>query len=109
MKKIFLTIFSLIAIIVLTVIIGIREKESKNKKLVVAEVTHSVFYTPWYVSIENGYFKDENIDIEVVLTPGADKVGTAVLSKDVNIGFLDLKQLFTFIIILKKNYLHSHL
>ena len=70
MKKIFLTIFSLIAIIVLTVIIGIREKESKNKKLVVAEVTHSVFYTPWYVSIENGYFKDENIDIEVVLTPG---------------------------------------
>lgn len=87
MKKIFLTIFSLIAIIVLTVIIGIREKESKNKKLVVAEVTHSVFYTPWYVSIENGYFKDENIDIEVVLTPGADKVGTAVLSKDVNIGF----------------------
>ena len=51
MKKIFLTIFSLIAIIVLTVIIGIREKESKNKKLVVAEVTHSVFYTPWYVSI----------------------------------------------------------
>lgn len=87
MKKIFLTIFSLIAIIVLTIIIGIREKESKNKKLVVAEVTHSVFYTPWYVSIENGYFKDENIDIEVVLTPGADKVGTAVLSKDVNIGF----------------------
>lgn len=87
MKKIFLIIFSLIAIVVLTIIIGIREKESKNEKLVVAEVTHSVFYTPWYVSIENGYFKDENIDIEVVLTPGADKVGTAVLSKDVNIGF----------------------
>ena len=87
MKKIFLTIFSLIAIIILSVIIGLREKESKNDKLVVAEVTHSVFYTPWYVAIENDYFKDENIDIEVVLTPGADKVGAAVLSNDVNIGF----------------------
>lgn len=87
MKKIFLTIFSLIAIIILSIIIGIREKDSRNDKLVVSEVTHSVFYTPWYVSIEKGYFKDNNIDLEVILTPGADKVATAVLSNDVNIGF----------------------
>ena len=80
MKKIFLTIFSLIAIIILSIIIGIREKDSRNDKLVVSEVTHSVFYTPWYVSIEKGYFKDNNIDLEVILTPGADKVATAVLS-----------------------------
>lgn len=39
MKKIFLTIFSLIAIIILSVIIGLREKESKNDKLVVADTT----------------------------------------------------------------------
>ena len=37
--------------------------------------------------IENGYFKEVGLDIEVLLTPGADKVGSAVLSGDVDIGF----------------------
>ena len=53
----------------------------------VAEVTHSSFYSPLYVAIEKGYFKEEGIDLELVLTPGADKVSAAVLSNDVEIGF----------------------
>ena len=53
----------------------------------VAEVTHSSFYTPLYVAIENGYFADEGLEIELILTPGADKVSAAVLSNDVEIGF----------------------
>ena len=53
----------------------------------VAEVTHSVFYAPLYVAIEEGYFNEENIDIKLILTPGADKVSAAVLSGDVQIGF----------------------
>lgn len=53
----------------------------------VAEVTHSVFYAPMYVAIENGYFEEENLKIDLILTPGADKVSSAVLSGDVNIGF----------------------
>lgn len=40
-----------------------------------------------YVAIEKGYFKEEGIDLELVLTPGADKVSAAVLSNDVEIGF----------------------
>ncbi len=52
-----------------------------------AEVTHSSFYTPLYVALENGYFKDEGLKIDLVLTPGADKVSAAVLSGDVQIGF----------------------
>ena len=68
-----------------------RKKEKKVKtnltKVKVAEVTHSIFYAPFYVSIEKGYFKKHNIDIEVILTSGADKVSAAVLSGDVNIGF----------------------
>lgn len=59
--------------------------------MIVAEVTHSVFYAPWYVAIENNYFKDEGLDIELILTPGADKVAAAVLSNDVNIGFAGLE------------------
>ena len=61
-------------------------KPSK-KTIKVAEVTHSVFYTPLYVAIENGYFKDEGLDIELILTPGADKVASSVLSESADIGF----------------------
>ena len=53
----------------------------------VAEVTHSVFYAPMYVAIENGYFESEGIEIDLILTPGADKVSAAVLSDTVDVGF----------------------
>lgn len=66
--------------------LSFNKNKSKNTKIVVSEVTHSVFYAPWYIAIENNYFEDENIDIEVLLTPGADKVATSVLSGDSNIG-----------------------
>lgn len=64
-----------------------KKSTSSLEKIKVAEVTHSVFYAPLYVAIENGYFEDYGIDVELILTPGADKVSAAVLSKDVQIGF----------------------
>lgn len=64
-----------------------KKEENDLRKIRVAEVTHSPFYTPFYVAIENGYFKEEGLDIELVFTPGADKVSAAVLSNDVEIGF----------------------
>ncbi len=64
-----------------------KKEENDLRKIRVAEVTHSPFYTPFYIAIENGYFKEEGLDIELVLTPGADKVSAAVLSNDVEIGF----------------------
>ncbi len=63
----------------------------RSNKITVAEVTHSVFYTPFYVSIHNGYFKDEGLDIELVLTSGADKVASAVISGDAQIGLSGLE------------------
>lgn len=53
----------------------------------VGEVTHSAFYAPLYVAIENGYFKDEKLDLELSLISGANNVVAAVLSGDVEIGF----------------------
>ena len=50
-------------------------------------MTHSIFYAPQYVAIEKGYFKEVGIDIELILTSGADKVTAAVLSGDADIGF----------------------
>ena len=65
----------------------INKKEDNLEHTKVAEVTHSVFYAPLYVAIEKGYFQDYGLDIELILTPGADKVSAAVLSNDVEIGF----------------------
>lgn len=88
MKKILLiTLISIIIITLSILIIKRNKKETPLTKITVAEVTHSVFYAPWYVSIENDYFKEENIEIDLILTPGADKVASAVLSGDANIGF----------------------
>ena len=64
-----------------------KEEESDLKKVKVAEVTHSVFYAPQYVAHSLGYFEEEGLDVEIILTSGADKVTAAVLSGDVNIGF----------------------
>jgi len=64
--------------------------KNKNSDLVqvkLAEVTHSPFYAPFYVALEKGYFEEEGLDLDLILTPGADKVAAAVLSGDVNIGF----------------------
>lgn len=88
MKKIFYFIISIIVIVIILISsFYIFNKKKEIKKIKVAEVTHSIFYAPFYVAIENGYFKDENIDIDLVLTSGADNVAAAVLSKDVEIGF----------------------
>ena len=64
-----------------------KKEDSTLTHIKIAEVTHSAFYTPLYVAIENGYFNEEGIDVELLLTPGADKVASAVLSGDVEIGF----------------------
>lgn len=87
MKKIIISIVILI-IIICSLLIIFNKKSSNNnlEHVTVAEVTHSAFYAPWYVAIEKGYFKDNGIDIDVVLTSGANNVVAAVLSNDVNIG-----------------------
>ena len=82
-----IVIFSLLFLILLTYFIFFKRDNKQNKKLRVAEVTHSIFYTPQYVALSEGYFKNEGLDVELILTPGADKVTAAVLSGDVEIGF----------------------
>jgi len=64
-----------------------NKSDNKLIKIKVAEVTHSIFYAPQYVAINEGFFEEEGLDIELILTPGADKVAAAVLSGDVQIGF----------------------
>ena len=82
-KKIFISII----IIVLVVLLGVQIYIIKNKKdntetktIKVNEVTRSVFYAPQYVAINNGYFKEEGMEIELTTGQGADAVMTSVLS-----------------------------
>ena len=70
-----------------TILEELKRKEKSPNTIKVAEVTHSIFYAPFYVAIENNYFHDNGLDIDLILTPGADKVSAAVLSNDVQIGY----------------------
>ena len=91
MKKNVLSILLGILIIVIfsliTFKIFFRKTDENNLQVVkVSEVTHSVFYTPFYVAIENGYFEEVGIEIELILTSGSDNVAASVLSNDTQVG-----------------------
>ena len=62
--------------------------EEKLTKVTLNEVAHSIFYAPQYVAIEEGYFKDEWLDLTLVTGFGADKTMTAVISGEADIGFM---------------------
>ena len=78
-----------IAIVAIVSITVLKHKNTNNdvKNIKVSEVTRSVFYAPQYVAINNGYFKENGIEIELTTGQGADAVMTSVLSNQVNIGF----------------------
>ena len=87
---------SLAAAVILTVtalpatVFAAKNGESKEEltKVTLNEVAHSIFYAPQYVAIENGYFEEEGIGLTLVTGFGADKVMTALLSGEAEIGFM---------------------
>lgn len=87
MKKYFLPLLILIVLILTSFLFIFKNEKSNLKKVKVAEVAHSVFYAPQYLAHSMGYFEEEGLDVEIMLTSGADKVTAAVLSGDVEIGF----------------------
>lgn len=88
MKKIIGIILVLVVFLTGSLIIFKNEtKENDLTKITVAEVAHTIFYAPGYAAISEGYFEEEGLEIELILTPGADKVAAAVLSGDADIGF----------------------
>ena len=87
MKKIIIPIILILIVGVIVAVFMLKPKDSNLTKIKVAEVTHSVFYSPQYVAHALGYFEEEGLDVELMLVPGADKVTAAVLSGDVQIGF----------------------
>lgn len=87
MKKIIFSIIGILIILGIVLIPNLFKHDEKLTKVKVAEVAHSIFYAPQYIADSLGYFEEEGLDVEIILTSGADKVTAAVLSGDVQIGF----------------------
>ena len=81
----------ILTMLVIAVGVLIAKKQTTNteglKNIKVNEVTRSVFYAPQYVAINNGYFEEDGLEIELSTGQGADAVMTAVLSNQCDIGF----------------------
>lgn len=54
----------------------------------VGEVTHSVFYAPQYVAMSQGYFADEGLSVDLLNLQGADKVMSALISNEIQVGLM---------------------
>ena len=79
-----------LCVVMAFMIIGCQEKapEKNVEKIILNEVTHSVFYAPMYAAISLGYFEEEGLEIELVNGGGADKSMTALLSGQADIGLM---------------------
>ena len=81
--------YSILLVLVLVVSLTLSAcAKSPNEKIKLMEVTHSLFYTPQYVAITQGFFEEEGLDIELINGGGADKVMAALLSGEIDVGFM---------------------
>ena len=87
MKKfaILLVIFVGVFSIMLT---GCGNKKDENNTIRISEVTHSIFYAPLYVAINEGYFEDEGLKIELTNAGGSDTVMSSLISNSADIGLM---------------------
>lgn len=63
-------------------------QQSDIVELKIGEVTHSIFYAPQYLAISQGYFEEEGLSIELLNLQGADKVMSALISDEIQIGLM---------------------
>ena len=82
MKK--LLTFLLAVLMIVPVLCACGQKNTTVVRL--NEVTHSVFYAPQYVAMSQGFFAEEGLEVELTNGGGADKVMTAVVSGQSDIG-----------------------
>lgn len=85
-------LFSLLIVMILGISLGMsgcskQITQQQLTKIQLSEVTHSLFYAPQYVAISKGFFAEEGLEIDLANGQGADKVMTAVLTGQADIGF----------------------
>lgn len=89
-RSIFLPFFLSLLLILTSIplLSGCKKSSGGLTTIRLNEVAHSIFYAPMYVAIENGYFKEEGLDIKLDTGFGADKTMTALISGEADIGFM---------------------
>ena len=91
-KRTKITIAVILLMIIIAVIFVIKANIRKTNDsgelhtIQLNEVTRSVFYAPQYVAISNGFFEEEGLELEITTGQGADKVMTAILAGQSDIG-----------------------
>lgn len=92
-KSKLLLLITLILSLCLSLVGCKKEDNSSNLKTIkLNEVVRSVFYAPMYVAINEGFFEEEGLNIDLSTGQGADKVMQNVLSKNADIGFCGPEQ-----------------
>lgn len=66
--------------------VGCGKKDDNTIRI--SEVTHSLFYAPLYVAMNNGYFEDEGLKIELTNAGGSDTVMSSLISKSADVGLM---------------------
>jgi NitT/TauT family transport system substrate-binding protein len=65
-----------------------KETGQPAVKIRLNEVTHSIFYAPMYAAINKGFFAEDGIPVELTNGAGADKVMTALVAGESDIGLM---------------------
>ena len=87
MKR-FISLLIVVLLITSMVLTGCNKKPAENQKVRLIEVTHSIFYTPQYVAIEQGLLEKQGLSIELTNGGGADKCMAALVSGEADIAFM---------------------
>lgn len=88
MSKFFKKISMVLVLVLIIAAVAAACKNDSKEKIRLMEVTHSVFYAPQYVAINNGFFEEEGFEIDLIDGKGADKVMASLLSEEADIGFM---------------------
>ena len=78
----------LVLMIILSLGLSACTKDTELQKVRLIEVTHSLFYTPQYVALTQGFFEEEGLNVELTNGKGADKCMTALISGEADIAFM---------------------
>ena len=90
MSKVFkrITLVLVFILVLGSTLAGCTQKKTELTKIRLIEVTHSLFYTPQYVAMTQGFFEEEGLEVELINGKGADKVMASLISGEAEIGFM---------------------